>query len=80
MLDALPEPKPLPWTHQGCWYGRNWGRQYLRVTLLRAAGQHDLAATAHAANLADPEYREHTAALDIAPCSPLPAPSVTNPT
>jgi hypothetical protein len=65
MLDALPVPAPLPWTHQACWYGKAWGRQYLRVRLLRAAGQRARAAGEHAANLLDPEYRAQTAALDL---------------
>lgn len=64
-MDALPLPAPLPWTHQACWYGRGWGRQHLRVRLLRAAGQHEQAAQEHAANLADPEYAAETAALDL---------------
>lgn len=64
-MDSLPLPAPLPWTHQACWYGKGWGRQHLRVRLLRAAGQHEQAAQEHAANLEDPEYRAETAALDL---------------
>lgn len=64
-MDSLPLPAPLPWTHQACWYGKGWGRQHLRVRLLRAAGQHEQAAQEHAANLADPEYAAETAALDL---------------
>lgn len=36
MMDALPEPTPLPWSHAGMWHG--WARNYLRVLLLRATG------------------------------------------
>lgn len=64
-MDSLPLPAPLPWTHQACWYGKGWGRQHLRVRLLRAAGQHEQAAQEHAFNLEDPEYRAETAALDL---------------
>lgn len=64
-MDSLPVPAPLPWTHQACWYAKAWGRQYLRVRLLRAGGQTEQAAQEHAANLADPDYRDHAAALEL---------------
>lgn len=35
MMDALPLPEPLPWTHQGAWYAE--GREYLRIRILRAS-------------------------------------------
>jgi hypothetical protein len=56
MMDALPLPSPLPWTHQGLWYRRTedgrqktdgWGRNLLRVRLLRAGGQTAMAEAEH---------------------------------
>lgn len=61
MLDALPLPSPVPWTHQGIWYpdasGKpGWARNLLRVRILHAAGNSALATTEHQTNLADPAY------------------------
>lgn len=54
MMDALPLPSPLPWTHQGLWYG--WARHFLRVRVLRASGKLDQAEKEHAEHLREPEY------------------------
>lgn len=54
VLDNLPLPSPLPWTHQGLWYG--WARNYLRVKILRAAGLKDQADLDHARFTEDPDY------------------------
>lgn len=58
-MDALPLPRPVPWTHRGMWYG--WARNYLKVRILRAAGNKDLAQAEHDNFLTDPEYAEETA-------------------
>lgn len=54
LMDALPLPDPLPWTHQGLWHG--WGRDFLRARVLRARGQVALADEEHAKHLSDPDY------------------------
>jgi hypothetical protein len=54
LMDALPLPSPLPWTHQGLWYG--WARNFLRVRVLRASGKSEQAEKEHAEHLKDPEY------------------------
>lgn len=54
IMDALPLPAPLPWTHQGLWYG--WARNWLRVRCLRASGQIDQADKEHAENLKSDDY------------------------
>lgn len=54
MMTALPPPAPLPWTHQGHWYG--WGCHLLRVRLLRMAGKTDLADAEHAEHMKEPDY------------------------
>lgn len=68
LMDALPLPKPLPWTHQGLWYG--WARHWLRVRLLRATGQKEAAETEHAEHMKDKDYAknvtEHLERLDAA--------------
>lgn len=55
-MDALPLPSPLPWTHQGIWYAGQWGRNLIRVKILRACGNEQLAEEEHRKNLADPDY------------------------
>lgn len=57
LMDALPLPSPVPWTHQGIWYG--WARHSLRVEVLRACGQIEQADKEHAEHLADPDYAEN---------------------
>lgn len=56
VMDALPLPSPLPWTHQGLWYG--WARNLLRVRILRLCGQIDQADKEHAEHMKDPDYAE----------------------
>lgn len=56
MMDALPLPSPLPWTHQGIWNG--WARNHLYVRLLRATGYEDKALIAHREFLKDSDYEE----------------------
>jgi hypothetical protein len=67
LMDALPLPSPLPWTHQGIWYPypgltmdggvrHAWARNYLRVRVLRASGKLDQAEKEHAEHLKEPEY------------------------
>ncbi len=60
MMDNLPLPSPLPWTHRSVWYG--WGRNYLRVKLLYARGQKEQADKEHAGFLqTDPDYAKRFA-------------------
>lgn len=54
MMDALPRPNPLPWTHREIWYG--WARNYLRVRVLRCAGQSEKADAEHAEHMKDSAY------------------------
>ena len=54
LMDALPLPSPMPWTHQGIWYG--WARNFLRVRILRESGQTEQADKEHAEHLLDPDY------------------------
>lgn len=56
MMDALPKPEPLPWTHRELWH--TWGRNYLRVKILHARGQADQAAAEHARFMTDPLYAQ----------------------
>jgi glycosyltransferase involved in cell wall biosynthesis len=56
LMDSLPIPSPLPWTHQGIWY--RWARNALRVDCLRASGQGELADANHAEYMKDPDYAE----------------------
>lgn len=56
MLDALPLPSPLPWTHQDIWHGV--GRDFLLVKILNAIGQTEQAEKIHAQLLTVPEYAE----------------------
>ncbi len=56
MMDALPLPSPVPWTHQGLWY--SWGRHALRVDVLRARGQTEQAEREHAEHLKEADYSE----------------------
>lgn len=55
-MDAMPLPEPLPWTHQVMWHG--WGRNLLRVRLLRALGRNEDADAEHARYMLDSEYAE----------------------
>lgn len=56
LMDSLPLPSPLPWTHQGIWY--SWAAKALRVDVLRTCGKDAEADTEHAENLKDPDYAE----------------------
>lgn len=56
LMDSLPLPSPLPWTHQGIWYG--WARNRLRVRVLHACGQTEQAEKEHAEHMQNPEYAE----------------------
>jgi hypothetical protein len=56
LMDSLPAPSPLPWTHQGIWYA--WGRNALRAEVLRASGHSDLAEKDEAEYMKDPDYAE----------------------
>lgn len=78
LLDCLPTPAPLPWTHQGLWYplrggyggpsrtgqeasGKQtdawgWGRNMLRVRVLKIAGQDDQAERELVGFKNDPEF------------------------
>ena len=74
MMDGLPLPHPLPWTHRQLWHG--WGRNYLRVRVLRLRGQHDRAAAEHAEHLRDAAYARGVAQYEAAaPPKPAPAPA-----
>lgn len=53
-LDSIPEPDPKPWTHRKIWHG--WARNYLKVKILRAARNDELAASEHAKFSLDPAY------------------------
>jgi tetratricopeptide (TPR) repeat protein len=53
-MDSLPLPSPLPWTHQGMWYG--WARNWLRVRILTACGKIEQAEEEHEKYLADSDY------------------------
>ena len=57
-LDSIPEPNPKPWTHRKAWYG--WGRNYLRVLILRAAGKDAQAAEEHAKFMLEADYEAGT--------------------
>lgn len=61
-MDALPAPDPLPWTHRRIWHG--WGRNYLRVKILRARGQLDQAKEEHTKFLEDPTYASQVAKFE----------------
>lgn len=56
LMDSLPLPSPVPWTHQGIWYG--WARNALRVECLRVSGQSEQADKEESEHLKDPEYAE----------------------
>lgn len=56
LMDSLPLPSPVPWTHQGIWY--SWARHALRIDVLRARGQTELADKEHAEHIADADYAE----------------------
>lgn len=60
LMDSLPVPSPVPWTHQGIWYG-GWARHALRVQILRASGQTEQAEKEHAEHLKDADYAENAA-------------------
>ena len=69
-MDTIPEPNPKPWTHRPIWYpvrpstpnsqpstlNNGWARNWLKIKILRAAGQTAAAAAAHAEYIADPNY------------------------
>lgn len=59
VMDALPEPNPLPWTHQGVWYADRWARNLLRVRILKACGNDALAEEEHQRNMQDPDYADY---------------------
>lgn len=63
-MDGLPRPEPLPWTHRDLWHG--WGRNYLRVRILRARGQVDEAAIEHAKFLEGAAYLTGVSQLETA--------------
>lgn len=56
MMDALPEPNPLPWTHRGMWHA--WARDLLRVRVLKAQGAHEIAEQDHVRYMRNPEYAQ----------------------
>jgi hypothetical protein len=58
LMDSLPLPSPLPWTHQGIWYG--WARNFLKVRVLRASNN-PMAEAEHQNFLQDPEYAREVA-------------------
>lgn len=58
MMDALPLPEPLPWTHRGIFHG--WARNFLRVQILRALGKTEQAETEHAEFSKDAAYKHGT--------------------
>jgi tetratricopeptide (TPR) repeat protein len=62
LMDALPLPSPLPWTHQGLWYG--WARNFLRVRVLRASRNLEQSEKEHAKHLKDAEYAAGVAGCD----------------
>lgn len=68
MMDALPLPSPLPWTHQGIWYG--WARNDLYVRLLRATSYTELAEKHHAEFSNDPEYLQGIKDSKTCPSNP----------
>lgn len=59
IMDALPEPSPIPWTHQGIWYERRWARNLLRVRVLRLCGHTEQAEREHVENMSDPDYANY---------------------
>jgi hypothetical protein len=76
LMDALPLPSPLPWTHQGIWYPKDerdekdlrskygWARNFLRVRLLRASRKLDQAEKEHAEFLKDSDYADGVAEFE----------------
>jgi hypothetical protein len=56
LMDALPMPSPVPWTHQTIWYG--WARDFLRIRVLRLAGADEMADADHANYMANPDYAQ----------------------
>lgn len=63
LMDSLPLPSPLPWTHQGIFHG--WARNYLKVKILRASGQAELADQLHVGYLADEEYQKEVSEHEL---------------
>lgn len=62
LMDALPEPKPLPWTHDGRWYPGGWAQLDLKVRVLRACGQNEKADDVDDyARTTNAEYAAHVA-------------------
>lgn len=59
MMDALPVPNPVPWTHCAIWYEGGWARNYLRVQLLKAAGKTEQAEKEHNEHLKNPIYAKN---------------------
>jgi hypothetical protein len=62
LMDSLPLPSPMPWTHQGIWYG--WAKDFLMVRLFRMSGQTDIADKKHEEFLKNPEYAEGVAGFE----------------
>lgn len=54
MLNSLPRPNPLPWTHREIWYG--WAARLLRVRVMRLSGRAEEADRLHAAHMKSPAY------------------------
>lgn len=62
LMDSLPVPSPVPWTHQGIWY--SWARNHLRVQVLRASGKGEQAEKENAEFMKDQEYALHVTEYD----------------
>lgn len=56
IVQSLPVPSPLPWTHQGIWY--SWAAKALGVDCLRICGKDAEADAAHAEFMKDADYAE----------------------
>lgn len=56
LMDSLPRPSPLPWSHRDIWHG--WGRNIIRVKVLRLAGKTEMADAEHAEFMKGQFYRE----------------------
>lgn len=73
VMDSLPLPSPLPWTHQGIWYAGQWARNYLRIRILRASGLHEQADLEHTTHLANPDYAAAVADHEAPPIDSAPS-------